>query len=198
MQRAKDFKSMTGKAAWQFYQLWMKSHNRSVPQPDSFLHSRYFGTFLKFAKFVKQVNLPNVEIFIRQMKQKDIPPVMWTMDEVYQRYLEYLDFQISPHNMALTTVETLLDLADALECDVSDVFDELTGNEVIQLFRQRRLSPWVLLRSNRFKQFFANGTSGEEKIILETLIKPDHWREQFQKKPEIVKKMEMYVSELNL
>ena len=196
-QRIEDFKSITGKSAWQYYKLWMKSHNRPSPNPNSFLSSQYFNTFLKFAKFVKQVKLPNVDVFIRLMGQKDYPPVMWTMDETYQRYLEYLDFQISPDKMAATTIKQLWDIAELCEVDIGDVFNEVTGNDVIQLLRQRRLSPWILLQSSKFTKFYAN-TSLEERIIIETLILPAHWMEQFKKKPEIVEKMKKLVLELNL
>lgn len=198
MKRDEEFRSIEGKRAWEYYKLWMKSNKRSAPNPDSFIQSRYFNTFIKFAKFVKQIRLPHVSKFIRLMKQKDLPPTMWTSDEVYQTYLEFIDHVMPPHDLAETSVETLFDVAEEYDVDVSDVFDHIMPTEVIQLIRQRRLSPWILLRSKKFRNFFANQTNTQEKIILETLIKPEHWMEMFQKQPETVKKMNLYVSELKL
>lgn len=198
MKREEDFRSVLGKAAWLHYKLWMKINRRSAPKPESFITSRYFNTFMSFAKFVKQVCLPDVERFIRLQKQQDIPPTMWTCDEIYERYTEYLDFKMPPAELVSITIGTLWDIADAGGVDISAVFECITPNEVIQLLRQRRLSPWLLMKSPKFIEFYTESTTGQERVILETLIKPDHWREQFEKHPEMVKKIPLYIAELKL
>ena len=198
MRRDAQFKSPQGQAAWQYYQKWMRSYRRVVPDPSAFLKSTYYLSFMRFAKFVVDVNMPDTNIFIQMMRDEDIIPTMWTRDEVYVMYTNHLDRVSTPIIQAQITVDTLESISDEYECDISEVFDHLTANEVIQMLRQRRLSPWVLLHSDKFKQFFVNHTSGEERIVMEQVIKPSYWSEKFSSKPEDVQLMKLYVAELSL
>jgi len=132
------------------------------------------------------------------MREKDIAPAIWNSDAVYAIYLEFLDRKGDPNKQAEITINTLFDIAEEHECEVSDVFDVLTPNEVIHYLRQRRLSPWVLLNSKKFQQFFINKVSPEERIIMESIIRPHYWGQKFESRPDARELMRTYVSELNL
>lgn len=198
MRRDKDFRSTVGKAAWIHYQTWMKSNRRSVPAPDSFIASRYFNTFIKFAKFVHRVNLPNVDGYIRLMSKRNISPTLWTHDQVYMLYLEHLEYNECPLMLAEVTIEKLYDLADENAVDISQVFDVVLPSEIIQLIRQRQLTPWILLKSPKFREFFMKKTTGQEQIIMETIIKPTFWGKRFKEHPDKVKSMVKMITQLNL
>lgn len=198
MIRDEEFRTPIGQAAWHFYQEWMKAYRRQVPRSSAFLNSKFYSSFIRFAKFVKRVHLPDPKTFIVLMKEKDISPSIWNNDQVYAIYLEFLDRKGDPKKQAQITIDTLFDLAEAAKCDVSDVFTVLTPSEVIQLLRERRLSPWILLNSEKFRLFFADCVSPEERIIMESIIRPNYWAEKFQSRPEDRQLMKTYVSELNL
>lgn len=198
IKRHEQFNTALGQAAWFYYQEWMKAQKRRVPKSRSFIHSRYFNTFIRFAQFVKQVAMPKPETFVWLMKEYDIPPSMWTHDQVYAKYLEYLDHKCDPYQLAQVTINTLFDVADAAGCDVQQVFEQLTPNEVIQLLRQRRLSPWILLVSQRFTQFFKNHCNSDQRITIESIIRPSHWKQKFADNPQTVEHMKQYARELNL
>ena len=198
MKRDETFRTTEGQAAWLYYQSWMKAYRRIVPNSKAFLQSKFFSAFVRFARFVKKTHIPDIDIFIHMMKEHDISPMLWTNDQVYTLYIEHLDYKISPSKHAEITVNTLLKIADAAECDVGNVFNILHPNELIQLVRERRLSPWLLLHSDKFKEFFANSTSIEERIVLETIVRPSFWKKRFLDNPNDVKRMRIYLKELNL
>lgn len=198
MARDEEFRTPIGQAAWIYYQEWMKAYRRQVPRSQAFLHSKFYSSFVRFARFVKKVHLPEPKTFIWLMKEKDISPTIWNNDQVYAIYLEFLDRQGDPKKAAETTINTLFDIADAARCDVSEVFGVLTPSETIQLLRERRLSPWILLHSKKFLQFFVECVSSEERIIIESIIRPKYWGEKFKKRADDVALMKMYVTELNL
>ena len=200
MEREETLRTPSGQAAWHFYQDWMRLQHKRVPDDRAFLKSRFYESFNRFAKFVKKVDLPTPQTFLKLMVQKDYPPYMWLMDEVYTEYMEYLYYKIPPQQHADITVDTLLKIADAAECDVSEVFDILNPSEVIEFVKQRKLSPWILLNSSKFFQFLV-GTkkkNAEQYIILETMIRPKYWATRFQKRPDIVKFMKKVVAGLEL
>ena len=200
MEREEKLRTALGQAAWQYYQDWMRLQRKRVPDDRTFLKSQYYNSFNRFAEFVKKLSLPSPDTFIKLMIDNDFPPTLWTRDEVYARYLEHLDRSVSPKQLAEITAQTLDKLADILECDISEVFEELHPNEAIELIKQRKLSPWILLNSQKFFVFLqkVNKENMEQFIILEAVIRPKYWGEQFQKKPKVVKFMKTIVDGLDL
>jgi hypothetical protein len=198
MKRFEELQSPMGQAALGYYQRWMRVMKRSPPNAAAFMSSRYFRTFINFAHFVAKVNLPMPEKFIWLMNEKDYPPTMWTTDDAYTQYLEFVDHKTDPMEQVNLSLRTLLNVADDRGVDISEVFTVMSPAEVIHQLRIRQLSPWLLLHSIKFKLFFRDHMTDEQKIILETLINPSYWIERFEKKPNDVTKIKEYVKELNI
>lgn len=198
MKRLEELQSPLGQTAWSYYQKWLKAMKRLPPQPNSFLTSKFFRTFVNFSKFAKAVDLPTIDRFVWLMVEKDYPPTIWTNDEVYTLYLEFLDHKTTPMEQVKLSIETLLNWCDKRELDISEAFEKMYPTDVIHLVRTRRLSPWLLLFSSSFKKMFKERISPEQTIILETLIRPDFWYAKFAEHPEIVVKIKEYIKELNL
>jgi len=199
MIREEEFKSPAGQSAWNHYKSWMKlKHKSVVSSANAFKKSKYFNTFYNFTKFVKKTQMPDVKVFIDLMVRTGIDPNYWSSDAAYRKYLEYVTRKLSTKELAKITIKTLFDIADAAEVDVGDVFTILTPNEVIQLLHQRRLSPWILLNSKKFAYFYINGTTTEEKIVMETIVNPDYWTRRFKKQPNDVEMVKQYIAELGL
>jgi len=199
MIREDDFKSTTGQAAWHYYKDWMKVKHKSVlSASDAFKNSKYFNAFFNFSKFVKKTQIPDVKVFIDLMVRTGVDPNFWTRDAAYRRYLEHITRKLPAKDLAKITIKTLFDIAEAAETEVSEVFDSLTPNEVIQLLHQRRISPWILLNSKKFADFYINHTTKEEKIILETIINPEYWKHRFENHPQDLEIIKQYISELGL
>jgi len=198
MKRKEAFQQPTGQAAWIFYQKWMKAYNKMAHNANAFLHSQYYNSFIRFAEFIKQVRMPDPNIFIALMKDRDISPTIWTNDQVYALYLEHMDKKIDPLKHAEITINTLFDAADLNDVEIEDVLDTLSPHDIIQMLRERRISPWILLNSPKFTKFFKEKTSAEDRIIMESIIRPAYWSDKFAKHPKIVQQMKVYVHELKL
>lgn len=198
MIRDDEFRTVEGQAAWLYYKAWMKAYRRIVPKDKAYLKSKFFNSFMRFAVYVKKMKIPDTDAFIWLMKEKDISPTIWTNDQVYTLYLEFMDRKVSPKRHAEITINTLFDEADERQISVGDIFDNITATELIQLMHRRQVSPWFLLNSHKFKQFFINSTSTEEKIIMESIIRPQYWKTKFDNNPESIKNIQIYIKELNL
>lgn len=198
MKRDEEFRTTLGQSAYLFYQQWMKAYHRQSPKKQSFLNSNFYNAFIRFAKFVKTTNMPTPETYIWLMKERDITPSMWNNDLAYALYLEFIDRRGDPLKLAAVTITTLLDIAEAANCEVKDVFDVLTPNEVIHYLRTRIFTPWLLLHSSKFMEFFASKVTGEEQIIIESIIRPQQWAEKFKNKPKAVEAMRRFISDLEL
>lgn len=197
MKKEKELKSVNGQTAWYYYQKWMMEKKRMPPSAEAFMDSKLFRTFMNFTAFVKKTNLPLPNKFIWFMVKKEYPPTMWMTDEVYSQYLSFIDLKMPPVEQAKSSINTILDYADALDIDPSEVFNNLNPNELIHLVRIRKLSPWLLIFSGQFKKLFASFNE-EQQSILETLIKPETWDDKMSKNKVEIETIKKYVMELGI
>lgn len=197
LKRERELKSPEGQAAWQFYHTWMRLKKRAAPPADAFVASKYFRTFVNFVTFVKKVQLPLPDKFIWLMVKRDFPPTMWMSDAVYSIYLEFLDTKMPPVDQAKNSVKTLLEYSDMHHIDPEDIFATINPNELIQLIRLRKLSPWLLLFSRKFGQLFAS-LNEEQQSIIETLIKPEIWAEKKSQYPSDIEQIKAYITEMGI
>ena len=198
MIRREGLESPLGQAAWIHYQTWMRAGHKLVPSVKSFLHSKFFNAFMKFAKFAKEVRVPDPDLYIRYMIALDAPPAMWTCDPIYVAFIEHMDKKIPAIKNARITIETLFNTAEDMNCGVNEVFNNIDPNDLIQLLRQRKLSPWLLLRSKKFLTFLRARTNQDQRIVLETIIRPKVWAEKLKNNIEDVKAIDKFVEALDL
>jgi hypothetical protein len=197
MKREAELKTPIGQSAFDYYQTWMRVKKRHSFSPTSFLASNYFRTFIKFVEFTKQVKLPLPDTFIKLMVQRDFPPTMWTNDEVYSQYISFLDSNIDPIDQVALSIETLFKYADKQDIDISNVFEAINPNELIQMIRIRQVSPWLLLASKKFANFFAN-MNQEQQSITESLINPDVWAKKSLENQTQMKAIKIYTDEIGI
>lgn len=198
MQREAELKSPTGQTAWHYYQLWLRAQKRMPPPAASFLSSKYFRTFINFVEFSRRVELPNVQKFIWLMVNKGFSPTMWTNNEVYTIYLEFCDRKVPPIEQATLSIDTLLKYTAEHGIELHEVFDKINIQDIIHLLHVRKLSPWLLLVSKSFRNAYINRTTDEQKIILESMIRPSYWPEKMAQHPEDVAKIKLMVNEMGI
>jgi hypothetical protein len=80
---------------------------------------------------------------------------------------------------------------------VAGVFAFLNYREVMQLIRQRLMSPWLLLCSKEFKTFLTALESNEKDELL-NLIGYNYWAEKFEANPKIVEQMKLLAGEMGI
>lgn len=199
MKRAEEIQTPTGQTAWNYYSLWLRSKKKAPPSSaQTFLTSKFYMTFMNFVVFTKSVHLPEPERFIRWASDRDYQPALWSNDFVYAEYIEYLDRRVDPLDQATISINTVLSQADKLNIDVAELFNVIHANDLIQLIRVRQLSPWFLLLSKSFKEFFTNRTTPEQRVLIESLIRPEYWFSQFDSFPDEIAKIKLYLKELGL
>lgn len=197
MEKSEEIKGARGQAAFALYSSWMQAYNRKVPDIETFTTSRYFNTFVKFADHVKHIQLASPETFIRLMKEKDISPMLWTRNECYSIYLEWYDRRSNPMDQAKITIDTLFKVADAADISTSDVFEAMHPREIMQFIRLRKLSPWILLCSKKFKDVVSHMDTTDRDELL-NVIGYNYWAEKFEKNPHVVEQMKVIASEMGI
>ena len=198
MKRIEELATPLGQTALTYYQYWFKVMKKIPPVPEVFLTSAYYRTFNNFALFVRKVNLPNPNNFISLMVLKNFQPTMWTLDATYALYMDYLEHHTTPMEQVRLSIATLLTYSESHDIDIEDIFDKLHPSELIAMIRERRVSPWLLLNSKKFKHFFINVASKEQQMIIESLIRLESWAKRLTDNPDLTQKIKHYVQEINI
>ena len=132
------------------------------------------------------------------MTTKDYPPTLWTSNDVYVIYIEFLDMRATPMEQALLSIDTLLAYADTHKIPIATVFDHMSIADAIHLLYVRKLSPWLLLMSKTFKHAITQRATSEQHVMLESLVRPDYWPGQFELHPTEVSSIKLLVSEMGI
>jgi hypothetical protein len=149
-ERAEELRSPAGQAAYAFYSEWMRLRRYSVPPIENFAASAYYTRMVKFARWVEKTAVPNVNMMIRFLVERDVDPTMWTMTSTYVAYLEWYDQVYPPESQFVETLDRLSMLAADHRTTIPGLWAALGPDELVRLVRRRHLSPWFLVVSTSF------------------------------------------------
>jgi len=193
-----ELDSFPGTAAFTYYVLWFKKRNLREPSKDTFVVSKYYSAFFKFVKFVREMGIPDVNLYIKLMSQESIQPSHWYNDDIYNFFINYLDNECSPNTHIKITLLTLDKLANHFDCEINEVFDHLRASDTINLVQTRNLSPWVLLLSKKFKQYLQKEVNAEESKLIENAIHINKWKLIMESKRNFIPKTREYLTQLDI
>lgn len=155
--RIEELRGPIGQSAYSYYADWMRLNKRSVPPIETFASSMNYNSFIKFAKHVRKVNMPNPSGFVKTMVEHgNIQPVLWCRDNVYAMYLQGYDKIVSPTVQFINSVDVIMEYAKDYECLPKQVFEQIGIEKILDLVQKRKLSPWFLVSSGAFRAYMAS------------------------------------------
>lgn len=167
--RLDELQTLIGQQAYLFYTEWMKVQGRKAPPIETFATSKFYTTFIKFAQHVTRTQIPNPLNFIKVMTGDGITPAMWTRDEIYSAYLQSYDQTVPPDIQVLATLELINILCMDYECAPDQLFMIMKIDKLADLIRQRKLSPWLLLASAKFRTWIRGLPHQDGEIIKQAI-----------------------------
>lgn len=193
-------KTKRGIAMYQMYLHWLKKSGKSVKYVDAhtFIHSTQYNHFQRFIKFAAEKGLPDSYLYAEMMGKKGILPQHWRRDDVLEYFLERYDCDVSPKKHIAKSVETILRLSDALECDTSDIFQQLDNHTILVLLQSRKLSPWLLLNSTKFKEYLVSSASAAERDYIQRYINPQKWKKILNENKKLISDIKLILEEFGL
>ena len=195
-ERSEFMTTLHGQKAYSLYKKWISEKGHRNPTEKSFIESNVYNQFVNMVSFVKKVGMPDVDLYIKLMVKNTLPPSQWMNDIAYSHYINHLDRRTNANEQALMTVDTVFDYCETNEIDLEEFFDHIQPTVFLKFIFQRRLSPWILLHSKKFKTFYKNKLSIEQKKIFENIHDPNEWKDKLIKNKPTCKNMEKVVREL--
>ena len=149
-ERLDELRSPTGQAAYSYYSLWMTANKRSTPPTETFLTSRQYSNFIRFAQWAEKLSIANVPQFIKLMVEAEVQPPLWCRSNTYELFLQWYEGVYPPEAQFIDSLDELKHLAIDAACPLPDIFSHLGPIEIAKLVRKRKLSPWLLVTSKAF------------------------------------------------
>ena len=191
-----ELASPVGQAAFSYYNFWMNTRKFGSQTAEAFQQSRYYNAFNKFAKFTVNTNIGTPETYIRLMVENSIDPFLWIGTGAYDIFLASYDKKVDPLEQVQHSIEYLLSLAEKENLDVSNIFEALGSQRILLLIRQRRLSPWFLLHSEKFSKLLKSLTA-EERNVFANAINVGAWANRFQNNEHLRKDISEIAKQLD-
>jgi hypothetical protein len=196
-ERSEEIQTVHGQQGYTLYKLWLERQRKKAPPVETFLTSAYFTAFLKFAKYTREIGIADPARYLEVMTDKKIAPALWTRPECYSMYLESMDKFSTPYQQATMTVETLMALAEGFNVETKDVFKELQFSDVLDLIQQRKFSPWLLLCSKSFREWYTKLEDVQRTHLMKS-IGINFWTQKFEEHPTIVKDLKEIATALEI
>lgn len=197
MQRSREVQTVIGQQAYALYKVWLEKQRRKPPPPETFISSTFYTGFIKFAQFTRATSITEPELYVDLMVKEGLSPTLWRGNDAYRIYIEYIDKKLDPYQQAERTLKVLDGIALQSSCELSDVFDKLRFGEVLSLISKKHLSPWLLLCSNKFKLWVSKLDKSDQELLL-LQLGWHYWKDALDRKPDVVKDMQLIATDLGL
>ena len=166
-----------GLSAFNYYKKWLSISGKSIKYVDehTFVHSIHYNHFVKFISHIKEKGIPDILLFIRIMVKKGISPQNWLHEKTLELFLEEYDLS-DPVKQISISVDTIIRITDALECEPKEIFNILTVPDISMLVKTRKISPWLLLNSSTFKEYLKNRATASDREYIQKFVNPKKWK----------------------
>ena len=168
-EKLEELRSPRGIAAYAFYCEWMKLKKRSAPAADTFMTSKQYNHFMKFVDWSNKTAIPNPNQFIKVMVETGTLPVLWCRDTTYAMYLQWYDNAYPPLEQFIETYDALACRAREAGVPIDEVYQAIGPKEIARLVRRRKLSPWLLVVSQKFLRWVQALPSQDREILGEAI-----------------------------
>ena len=163
-----------------FYEI---HQNANTPKTyEEFCNSSYYNAFVKFGRFIMNINPLYPEKYIDYVLTSKIKLDHWARDDLYESYL--IDaLKNEPVEAALQrSIATMMDWAQEQHAQWSDYFRLVNTNRAVQHIQQGKISPWLLLGCNAGKKMLKSFTD-EQLQMAQRFINPEYWSNKFKSYP---------------
>ena len=165
----------SGITAYGYYKTWFQKKKMNIPTKNTFISSRHYNPFFTFAKFVKQMGIPDTKIYIEFMVERGVMPQHWYHSAIYGVFIDHFDNTCPMTTHTRITLFTMDRLATTFECEIGDVIFKLKAGDLAKLIQSRNLSPWVLLLSEKFR-IMLTSIPVSERDYIESVINLNRWK----------------------
>ena len=170
---------------------WLKFYKQVQPTKKKreyvdFIGSAYYGGFIKYGTYCVDIGVVSPDNYVDYLLKNSVPLDNWNSDKMYSTYLTQHLRSEDGLDAVRRSVESMLDLADAENVDLKDVFRYVNANKICHLICSGKISPWMLYHSKTGPEFLEKLNDDQRNVIYE-YIDPERWNIKFRRDAEETK-----------
>lgn len=178
-----------------FYEITTNS-KKPKSQMD-FLESKYYLAFVKFGRYLVELDPINPENFITFVIEHGVKLKDWTKAYVYDMYLEQLIGREPVEKALERTILTMEQWAKENNDTYDNFFMAVNTNEATFMIRNGKISPWVLYLSDSADKLLTRMNEEQGRIISE-VIDSKKWHIKFMTRKEDLNFVKSILKEANV
>jgi len=178
-----------------FYELTTIS--KKVKTLEDFINSPYYMEFVKFGRYLIQLDPVRSPIFIDYVINKGIKLKDWTSKVVYDAYLDELIKKESAEDALERSILAMCKWAEDEGTSFNKFFKEVSIIEAMHLITNGRISPWVLFLADTAGELFERFTEDQFEIIAPH-IAPGEWKKRIDRHRDDAKFVQETLTEAGL
>lgn len=158
------------------YHRFYKFNYRKEPDGEHFRKSKYYNAFVKFGKYMIDVNAIDPMSFAQFVIEKgaSIPVDRWSTDVVYETYVRDRTMKESPEVAAERTIMLMQQWSIDTGNDYRDFFRKIETPLAVHWIRSGRISPWMLYATDSGQSLLSRLSNNQVKMISD-YIDPTIW-----------------------
>lgn len=166
-----------------YYQMSFRATMHRNKTFEDFINSSLYIGFVRFAKYVIDINAIDPEKYIEFLIRAQVPLKNWEKAFVYEQYIRELN-KSEPVEAAFERNVLLMQqwsMDTGLEW--SDFFREVNPILATKWIQGGRISPWILYTAESADSLFSR-MSAEQVAMIEKTVEPKFWERKFKENPD--------------
>ena len=145
---------------------------------EAFARSPYYNTFVKLSEFVKTNYVVSGYMYVDWLVENNVPEREWFREDKLDTYHAYVRASQDPSTQAETTVKNISAWCSHNGVKKIDFFKSVTPGQALNMVRENKLSPWVLLGYEPCIEDLTARFHGEVFHALKDHINLEYWLEK--------------------
>lgn len=198
----KRFFEKDTKAARFAFAAFVKFHEvhyrgRTPPTYEKFIQSSLYDAFLKFGKYILDIDALSPTDYIDYMVRSQVPIDRWCRDAEYEKYVGQLAMKESPDRALERTCLLMQEWALKEGHDSSDFFRIISVPLAVMWVRSGRISPWVLLNCSSGVELLSK-FSDEQMLLTQGALNINMWNGKFKRNMDEVRSIRAALEDAGL
>jgi hypothetical protein len=145
---------------------------------EDFMVSSHFTAFVKFGKYLLDIQAINPEAFVDFLLKAEVPMKNWTVGFVYEQYIRELNKRESAESAVSRNILLMQQWEMESGLPWNEFFKHVSPNLATAYIRSGRLSPWVLYTAGTSHELMER-FSEEQLKMIEQYVDPRFWQRKF-------------------
>lgn len=164
---------------------------------QEFLTSPYFKLFVELDRASTEVDIGPVREYLKWLSDRRVPSSDWCMSETVMRYRIDSVKSADAEAQAMRSLESIAAWCDSKGIDISEFFTRISPGEATQWVQVGRLSPWILVASDRMWELVSRMTD-EQLAYFTGAFDVEYWAARAKVAPERAEAVRQMVAQVGL